>query len=141
MRIVGLATLLLVLAGCAPVGDPGYAVVFKNDGGLPFTIRGKPHPQGGKAANWLLPPKSAGWAFSTIGDSREAPPIDYEIVDASSCQELAVQHVDFSLAPDTGWTEFLITVAPDGGSRLDASPNAAGEITEDLATTDLCPVT
>jgi hypothetical protein len=139
MRIVALASLLLVVAGCAPVGDPGYGVIFRNDGDVRLVIRGKTHPEGGQAATWLLPPSSAGWVLNTIGDSRFAPPIDYAIVDASSCRELIVQHVDFSLAPDPGWTEFLVTVAPGGATRLDASPNAAGDISGDLVLTELCP--
>jgi hypothetical protein len=136
---LALSVVLLAL-GCAPVGDPGYGVIFKNDSDRQFLIRGDRRPGVYEVATWLLPPQAAGWVLYTIGDSRVAPPIAYSILDASSCEETVVQRVDFSLAPDPGWTEFLITVSPDGGSRLDASPNAAGDITGDLAATNLCPV-
>ena len=139
MRVAGPACVVLLALGCAPVGDPGYGVIFRNDSDRQLVIRGDTRPGIDEVRAWLLPPHAAGWVLYTIGDSRVAPPIDYSIVDATSCRETVVQHVDFSLAPDPGWTEFLITVSPDGGSRLDASPSAAGDITGDLAATDLCP--
>lgn len=130
----------MALAGCAPAGDPGYAVVFKNDSDMRLVIQGKTNPEAGEPAQWLLPPMSAGWVLDTIGDPRHAPPIDYRIVDSISCTEVSMQPVDFSLAPDPGWTEFLVTVGADGRARLDASPSAAGEITGNLESTNLCPV-
>lgn len=140
MQIAFLSALLIAVAGCAPVGDPGYAVVFTNESNMRLVIQGKTRPEGGERAQWLLPPTSAGWVLYTIGDSRRAPPIDYRIVDSVSCNEVSVQPVDFSLAPDPGWTEFLVTVAADGRARLDASPSAAGEISGNLESTSLCPV-
>jgi hypothetical protein len=106
-----------------------------------LVVQGKTHPEGGELAQWLLPPKSAGWALYTIGDSRHARPITYKIVDSVSCSDVSGQLVDFALAPDPGWTEFLVTVAPDGGASVDAGPRAAGEITGNLASTSLFPVT
>ena len=140
-RMLYLAIAGFVAFGCG-AGDPGYAVAFRNETDTALVIRVDRSPDSNDAVGaWLLPPRSAGWVLNAIGMVREAPPIDYVIVDESSCREVAVQRVDFSLAPDPNWTEFLITVSADGRTRLDASPTAAGEINGDLRGTSLCPVT
>ncbi len=123
------------------MADPGYAVAVRNNSDVPLLVRGDAFGGRSYPSQWLLPPHSAGTVFRTLGPPREAPPTDYEIVDPASCRVLGVQHVGFALAPNPGYSEFIVVVGSDMGLRLDTRTLADQTITMDLETTRACPAT
>lgn len=123
-------------AGCT--GDPGYTVVIRNESDLAIIVRGNKIAGTDDQGRWLLPARSSGFVLTTLGPPREAPPIDYEIVDAESCRILTVHHVDFALAPNPGYSEFTVVVGSDVSVRLDTS-TTSDQATGHLETATACP--
>jgi hypothetical protein len=115
---------LLAVALVAAACDPGYSVSAVNRSDTPVVVR-----EG--TGKWLLPAHTSGLIFSTLGPPEDAPPIDYEILDAADCHLLATQHVDFSKDADAS-----IVVGPDAAIAL-GSPDPSMESM--LAMTDACP--
>jgi hypothetical protein len=130
---------VLVLVTACGVSDPGYIVAIRNESDVAIVVRGDRYPGADDLAYWLLPPHSAGRVFSTIGHPREAPPNDYEILDAASCRILGVQHVDFALAPDPGFSYFLLVVGADMSLGLDLRTTSDSTISGELEATTRCP--
>lgn len=132
LRWASILILAAVLAAaCGPHGDPGYTLAFRNESDRAIVVRGDDR--------WLLPPGTAAIAIAKIGPPREANPIDYEILDEATCRVLAVQRVDFALAPNPGYSEFIVNVLPDLSTRLDVRAVADPAITGSLETTSACP--
>jgi hypothetical protein len=117
---LGLAAVALILAGC----DPGYGASAINRSGISILIRDG-------TDKWALPAHASGLIFGTLGEPKDAAPIDYEILDAESCRVLAVQHVDFAKNP-----EAVVLVAADGSVGL-GSPDPSMEA--GLVVSDSCP--
>ena len=142
MRLrLGLSLSAVIALGCTPVGDPGYTVAIRNDSELSLVVRGDRHAGLRDPVQWLLPPRSAGFVLMTIGPPREAQPMDYEIVEPSSCDVLGVQHVDFALAPNPGYSMFIVVAGPDLSLRLDTRTTSDPTIQTDLEETAACPAT
>lgn len=135
IRIVSFVLSSLIAVGCG-ISDPGYTVSARNESEVPIVIRGE---RPGENGQWLLRPHSAGTIFTTLGPPREARPIDYQILDGSACRILGVQHVDFALAPNAGYAQFIIVVQADTSLRLDALSSADATVTGDLEPTAVCP--
>ena len=123
------AVVAALVFGCG-INDPGYAVAARNESDEALVIR-----QG--ASRWLLPAQSSGTLLFTIGPVREANPVDYEILDAS-CRTLDVQHVDFGLAPNPGYSEFILVVEANTRLRLDILETADQTIGDQLESTVAC---
>jgi hypothetical protein len=137
MRAVTLAIVLLVplAAACGGLGgisDPGYTTAARNESDRPLLIRSGP-------TTWHLPAHGAGILFGTIGPPREAPTIAYEIVDEASCRRLAVQQIDFALAPNPGYSEFIVIVQPDLTTRLEMRDTSDPAIHDSLEPAAGCP--
>jgi len=114
-------------------------VAFKNESDVSLLVRGDSRAGMNDPVQWLLPPHSAGHLLSETGPPREDPPIDYEILDAASCRVLGSQRVDLALAPNPGYSEFIVVVAPDMRLRVDALVSADHTIIGDLESTNACP--
>jgi hypothetical protein len=135
---VGMLLSSAMIWGCT-VGDPGYNVALKNDSDARLVVRvAGPNHAGGPRA-WVLPPHAAGWALSTLGPPREASPITYEIVDEETCAVIGIQRVDFALAPDPGYSQFIVVVGADRSLRVDARTSADPTIDANLEETASCP--
>lgn len=120
LRLLALLAFALVAAAC----DPGFGASAVNRSETPLVIRDGIY-------KWLLPAHSSGSIFVTLGLPEEADAIDYEILNASDCHPLAIQHVDFAKTPDA-----VIVVSENAEVALgSADPN----IGSSLATTDSCP--
>jgi hypothetical protein len=138
-RVIGLCLSTVVAFGCAPVSDPGYAVSFRNESDRSLIVRGDRYAGAHDPSQWVLPPHSAGRVLMTLGEPREAPPIDYDIVDESSCRIVGVQLVDFALAPNPGFAEFVVVIGPDTRIRLETGTTPDQPIDRTLSTTSACP--
>jgi hypothetical protein len=123
---------VVLTAGCGSVSDPGYAAAARNESDTALIVRDG-------TTSWLLPAHEAGIMFFTIGAPREAPPINYKIVDAGSCRSLVVQRVDFALAPNPGYSQFIVVVEPDLSVHLDLRDTSDPAILESLDPTAACP--
>lgn len=134
--IVGMA--LWTVLGCAGISDPGYAVAIRNESDVPVVVRGDRYAGVDDDGHWLLRPQSAGIVLSTTGLPREALPIDYAIIDEASCRILGVQHVDFALAPNPGFSEFIITVRGDFSLGLETRTTGDPDVSGSLETTIAC---
>jgi hypothetical protein len=141
LRRVGASSIaigiLLSVTGCG-VSDPGYTVAVRNESDVPIVVRADRYPGTDDLAFWLLPPHSAGRVLSTIGLPREAPPTHYEILDEASCRILGVQLVDFALAPNPGFSYFLVVVGADMSLRLDLRTTSDSTIEGELEATTTC---
>ena len=120
-----------VIAGGCSVGDPGYVVAARNESDVPLVIRGD--------SAWLLPAHSGGILFATVGPPREARPIDFEVLDQRSCAVVGLQRMDFTLAPDPGFSQFILVVQADRRIRIDALAASDPELVGSLDPTAACP--
>lgn len=118
----GLLLVALVSAGC----DPGYGASAVNRSDTAIIIRDG-------FEKWDLPAHASGQIFTTLGVGKDAVPIDYEVLDAASCQILATQHVTFGSDDDP-----VIVVAADTTVAL-GSPGPSISEFLDPVSTDVCP--
>jgi hypothetical protein len=124
IAVHALAVLTLLAAGCS-IGDPGYAVAFRNEADVDVIVRGRwPHP-GAEPASLSLPAHAAGYVFGTLGYAADAPPIDFEVIDPVACQVLARPQVDLTLGPNPGYSEFIVVL--QAGMTFHVETSASGD--------------
>ena len=136
----GAVSLLLstaVLAACSQ-GDPGYSVAIRNDSDARLVVRVSGPDGGNDPQAWLVPPHAAGRVLMTLGTPGEAPPITYEIVDEASCAVVGLQRVDFTLAPDPGYSESIVVVGADMRLRVETRSSGDPNIVADLEAATSC---
>ena len=135
---VGMLLSTVIFWGCT-VSDPGYSVAIRNDSDARLVVRvsGPGHAGGPRA--WVLPARATGRVLNTLGPPREASPITYEIVDEDSCVVIGRQRVDFALAPDPGYSQFIVVVGADRILRVDTGTSADPTIDVNLEATASCP--
>jgi hypothetical protein len=115
---------ILAAALTAACGDPGYGLWAKNDRDSAVIVRRE-------TDRWLLPAHSSGIVFVTLGPPQDAPPVDYEILDANTCTLIGRERVAWATS-----TSPVIIVGP---SPTIGSIPAESLSDSQLASSELCP--